>query len=273
MKLRPRESRRVQPHSADILSAEPAPELVFDPDRDVTEEDWARMKEKMNFFRGNDWANFFRYPTPLLLLAPERRAELQLDDEVWEGLRNSLTHTHSFDRDFIDLAVVFPERRAELPLDELWENGLNELHKNWAPEHKHYYQVQAVANLLLLNPKRKDEIIIPFHFSDIQKVISSADKWNAYSIPDFIFYSKLLFPSESFGAMEASIEKSQLLLKELAKLRREGRYVGFPDNLEDLLLMTAEKVWLTPEGELKIQKPTLRKSPVGQTKLPERPDV
>ncbi|MEK7540035.1 MAG: hypothetical protein AAB558_02200 [Patescibacteria group bacterium] len=284
MKLRSTEPRRIQPHAADILGAEPAAELVFDPERDITEEDWQRMLQQMNQFKGNNWANYLRFPTPMILLAPERRGELELNEEAWESLKYGMGH---YDQskypsgrvtsigEFFDLAVVFPERRAELPLEMLWDYFLKDF------ENRKQHSADEAVILLLLAPERRKEIPLPANYWTQIKDMIDKDQTEARratgrrfdQVPGLVMAAKLLFPDypvTDLGSFEVEMGRHA---KQLKEERRAGNYIWFPDTLERLLLFSADKIWFTPEGELKIQKPT-SKSAISQGRaLPERPEV
>lgn len=100
--------------------------IEFDPQRDLTEKDWEAMKEKLETSRGTFWPEFGFRAHELVLLFPDRRAELNLDSKAFSGMKGELAKSRGsdwgrFSQGALDLAIlaaqdarITPDGRIEI---------------------------------------------------------------------------------------------------------------------------------------------------------------
>jgi len=167
-----------------IEAPQKEPEVLFDPERDLTEEDWERMKEYLEINKGRR-ANFIHGLKVMVLLAPERKGELPIDDMLREDLLQSFNRAKDVEPNEVVLfygeliKLFFPENLPHLDLN----NGI------WEKVEK-YVQEEMI---------RAD----PSNDSDVSKVLIHMREF------------KLLFPRKDFP--EATREKVLAMLKFLSK--------------------------------------------------------
>ena len=98
--------------------------IEFDPRRDIFNNDIEEMKReigKKNYL-GN-WWNFSRIASNFSLLFPDRKCELNLNDEAFDGILRRLKEFRhkkdwwNFVSTAVNLCTLFPERKKELKLN------------------------------------------------------------------------------------------------------------------------------------------------------------
>ncbi len=118
---------------ADILSGfldEEDDGIEFDPQKDISEKSWDGMKEKYEGYRGGRWNDFGTMAMRLLLIFPDRKAELKLNDEAFDGMKGQLEKCRDnknrwdFSYMAMNLSLLFPDRKADLNLDDAAFEGM-----------------------------------------------------------------------------------------------------------------------------------------------------
>jgi len=105
--------RTINIHELSIEAPEKSGELPFDPERDLTEEDWERMKNELEADRLEPrLITFSRMASIMNLLYPERKSELGLDERVY-----------MLDND-TNIEIIMPEEKKDFqsptfPLPEI----------------------------------------------------------------------------------------------------------------------------------------------------------
>ncbi len=121
-----------------------AGEKLFDIERDILPEDWQGMLNELDGIRRQPlWWDFTRLAMQMLILAPERKAELKIDDTAWQGMLDQLNQYRrepnwgNFPYLAMEMAILAPERKAELKIDDTaWQGMLDKLNQyrresNW----------------------------------------------------------------------------------------------------------------------------------------------
>ncbi|MFH1426323.1 MAG: hypothetical protein ABIG66_02715 [Candidatus Kerfeldbacteria bacterium] len=129
MKLR-REQPRL-PKATEVIGIpeQPQEEVCFNPETDITEEDWEGMKQQLDSSRqNNEWWNCSLFAMSMSILFPNRKQELGLDDEAWDGMKQYLdtfrqdNNWGHFSSLAMNISILFPDRKQELGLDdEAWD--------------------------------------------------------------------------------------------------------------------------------------------------------
>ena len=79
-------------HDLTIEEPEEKQEAVFDPERDITKEDWQKMKEKLERLRDSGhWSLFAKTAAEMKTLDPS--LDIPLDEKTWEGIEDDLRDT------------------------------------------------------------------------------------------------------------------------------------------------------------------------------------
>ena len=87
---------RLSPENIDIArlhleTPKPRERIPFDPEKEITADDWEHMAEKLEADRTrNDWRDFSWLAIKMKLLFPERASELNLDTKAWQGMKHGL---------------------------------------------------------------------------------------------------------------------------------------------------------------------------------------
>lgn len=289
MKLAGRESGRTLPRSGEVLGGQPKPELIFDLDRDVTEKDRQWLLSTMKESRGKDSSLFLECAVTLLLLNPEKRNELPLDEGDWRILKTLIDsydrtgHSHarsqsSATADFEALAVVFPDRRQELPLASIAKTFMAELDPDrYLDPATVTGPIKAAYTLTLLDPSHTYIDQLPPDITDqisleIERRRKSQAPGMQLGLVRMVKEAKLLFPK--LDAVDSDFIQPEIeQWSKLLKTQRRPYTPWFVDTLETLLFLTAERVWLTPEGQLQIKLGKRGSRLVGRIPLPVRPGV
>lgn len=289
MKLAGRESGRILPRPSEVLGGQPEPELAFDLDRDVTAEDREWLLSKMKETRGKDLSLFFECAVTLLLLNPEKRNDLPMGEDDWRILKSLIErydrtgHSHarsqlSATADFEALAVLFPDHRQELPLASIAKTFKVELDPDkYLDPDRVTGPIGAAYTLTLLDPGHTYTDQLPPDITDqIQLEIERRRKSQAPGVQlgliRMLNEAKLLFPK--LDAITPDFIQPEIVqLSKQLKQQRRSHSPFFAERLKILLFLTAERAWLTPDGELKIEPGKRGGKLVGRTPLPVRPGV
>lgn len=120
-----------------ILRPEKREELVFDEMWQIEKKEMKtkKMETMVNSIKAEDPIDFIYSAYNLLVIQPQKKEELELDDKVWQKMKIVLNEKRNiFLGSFIELAmrtfVFWPDRKNELNIDhEAWKEMKNELKK------------------------------------------------------------------------------------------------------------------------------------------------
>jgi len=124
-------------------------EGLFDPERDITAEDFVSIIDMIKKARGNRWDVFCSYSADVKLLFPEKASELGLDKDTWLGIEDYVQKSKDSARSMgnnywgsymvalKDAKILFPERANELCSDgRVWQGMKDYIEKckdeSWA---------------------------------------------------------------------------------------------------------------------------------------------
>ena len=124
-----------------VENPEPTQDIFFDAERDLTEKDWQEIKTELESYRKDkDWWKFSWLASNIALISPARRAEIELDDDAWQGMLDVLSAlmsnnaTGATTDQVLRMKILFPQRKAELEITkEDWQeiiNGFEQCKKN-----------------------------------------------------------------------------------------------------------------------------------------------
>ncbi len=87
------------------------------------------MNGRLEVYRGTNWWDFSDMAMRLSLLFQDRKAELDLNDEVFEVMKGELEKRRGTDRWYFSriamhLSLLFPDRKADLNLDDAAFEGM-----------------------------------------------------------------------------------------------------------------------------------------------------
>jgi len=162
--MRPRRSRTGEqapgrPRAVELgRELEPTPRH-FDPEAEVSQDDLYAIKSELESCRGSNWLRFNQIASSLLILFPDHRVEIGLDevvrDSVLDSVKTSLRSDSllSFSKQARSLITLFPDTRAELGLGErIWTGMKEELDLSAGFD---WYEFCSMASdLVILFPRR-----------------------------------------------------------------------------------------------------------------------
>jgi len=159
---------------------EKKPELIFDPERDITEDDWKNIREFLERFKGSrggkgDWYSFLMLARYMKELG--YNGDLGLDDRAWEGIEKLKNNALADQR--WDLAVEYLTAMIRIGYQgdtrmssEMREGLINMLSIKDYPEH----YLKLAASIKQLEPTFPIEIP-----NDIWKRIKPGlEKWSGH---------------------------------------------------------------------------------------------
>lgn len=246
MKLRRKKSVVERfPKSTDVAAGVGQSEKVFfDVDDELDEGDWDKWLAEIKSVKARNLGHDFRLTKDLLMLNPERRDELELDDEVYrvslynarENMKNhkpDLTHALTFFQ-------LFPEHKAELGLnDDIFRRAMPE------PEYLHQskdFPMRDIHALCILFPERREELASHYDFEILKEPPSylGDDKYVKY-----MMRLSLLFPERKHELdIPNIIERGRNAMKSARPFSNTFR----SSIAVHLMMLTADEVRVTGSG-------------------------
>ncbi|MFH1426061.1 MAG: hypothetical protein ABIG66_01370 [Candidatus Kerfeldbacteria bacterium] len=164
MKLRREKTPRLPKATEVIGIPEPPQEDVrFNPETDITEEDWEGMKQELDSHRqGSRWWSFAPHAMEMSILFPDRKKELGLDEEAWEGIKQQLDSSRQrklwghFASRAMEMSTLFPDRKQELGLDEEAWNGMKKTLDSYHQDNEWWGFASLAMNMSILSADRVD---------------------------------------------------------------------------------------------------------------------
>ena len=239
--------------------------LLFDAEKEITDEDWEELKNTFSGMREREGSlNLMNHAMAMKILSSERVKELRFGEEDWtnskflyEIHRARGSHTESFDSLAIAMRVVFPERASELRLDEtLWESYKRTIEQYKLEENWLSFHALAVRAKILFPKKFGEEITLDRKsLEELKKAFiwyREDNNWDSFIRRTF--QAKILYPEslEEFNIDDATWKNMKKKLQE----SRKGKYwIDFAEYAMFLKLLAAEEIKITNKGlEVIMQK-------------------
>ena len=141
--------------------------VEFDPKRDISRASWEGMKKSLEGLSGVNWKAFSDLASSIFIVFPERRSELKLDEEAFEGMKRKLGEIR--DEGYLDwwdfgnmaahVCLLFPERRSELNLDKEVLDGMKKSLEEYRETDVFRFSFLA-RSFCVLFPDRTRELIL-----------------------------------------------------------------------------------------------------------------
>ena len=249
--------------------------VEFDPRRDISKKDWERMKGELEEYRGDDneemtggeWWTFGSVAKDLLILFPDRRAELNLDQEAFDGMKKIIEEDRGnnswwdFGGDAADLVDIFPDRKKELDLTvEIFETMEREL---WKSRNEHWpVFCYTAVRLVVLFPERRKELNLDVEcFNEINNELQKLRDKNWEEFSAVAASLMLLFPDRK-DDIKLDEKAFQAMKSELDKNHIRGSWQSFIHIATNLFILAAERAEIV-NGQIVItpKKPKLTREP------------
>lgn len=272
MKGKRRESQRKATEVVGVPEIKSS-EQCFNPETDLTEEDWDGMLEALKSVRRIRPGLFARHAKHMAVLFPERKQELGLDD-AWIGCETKLYNARSdgkwweFAELAANLAILFPKRRQELGLDDdAWDGMKQEL------ENKYDGDVQFALDMAILFPERKQELRLDDDgWNEMKQELESSNKDNSWM---FSYYStavaaSILHPERK---QELGLDSAvwTRMVNFFERSRTEENWFRVAEYAMYMYILGADRVDIMSDGQLAITPKA--QGIAGDQPLPERPAV
>ena len=249
-------------------------ELPFDPERDITEEDWKRVRESLLSIRQEEHPEF-TYPElvkSVKILFPERVSEFNFDDDfLWRRTKLwSQRHGLPSLLDYVfEIKLAFPERISELNLDKLQEiNKHIEVYRqrnDWA------MFASAAMKMKILFPERIAELHL-----DETAWVGMKEELEQLRTPDLWGYfakramaMKILYPEKS-SELNLDSHAWEGMKQDLEKCRAQEHKTWWhiSEQAIAMKILVAEEIKITDKG-LEIIMP--KEKPVFKEEVPSMP--
>lgn len=266
---------RINIHELTIEDPEAQSELPFDPERDISAEDWAGMQDWLKTHCDDDNA-LMVHAVAMEIVFPGRTNDADVAKRIWkygiERLKNDKKDGGAWS-DFCtcayDMKILFPDKSREFGLDEeAWQGVKHELnecrkYKLWESFFKRAEAIKA------LFPEKVDEICLDEEaLNGIVEVTRKLDVNDIVGVAYKAMHIKMVSP-ESMGKIAFSQKDWQGLFDWLEKQRSVKIWFSFASQAAAMKILAAEEVKLTGNGlEINMRKPKLDSGvpPVPETK-------
>lgn len=150
--------------------------------------EWNRLKAALDIHRSDsNWKSFRKTASHLVVLFPERRTELGLDDTIFQQMKLAIDSSGDFFEQFLDilqLVNLFPERKAELGLDDKTFKRLRAQLESTRERELEKYILHA-AQLMVIFPEKTTEFSLTGkEWIQLREVLDSYrndSKWEDFS--------------------------------------------------------------------------------------------
>ena len=258
-------------HIKDLSLDQPRknPEGTFDPEEEITEDDWQHVKEYLEKKKKESRDLFYTIlcATNMKIVFPERSREY--DDAVLKRIvkeEYNLEPNNHFT--FAEIKIITPELVAgSNPSYEAWERHLG-FTKQYIAQGDWILFVNRMFALFVVNPDKASEFSLNKEtrekIAQYFKELLETGQLDTFSF-EKLAYASVLFPDEmsSLRSSPALLERARAMLRELRTANNWGRYIQVAAAFK---LLCAEKVEVTDKG-LEITMP----QPKEDFKEPEEP--
>lgn len=256
------------------LEDEEKEDMRFDPEKDISNEEWQKMKEYLDEI-GPDEQDYYKYAAYMRLLFPERFSELGIDDRLWDrmvGAYNSIRPSTVLLEMLTCAKILFPDRQIlEDPnYDEKKKQMLSVLREDRNFDFQshsivdYYIIAENIVAKMICDTQERDDFpsLNDDVFEDLKKAWKGAYKkkewiWCIHVGSDI----KILFP-EKFSELGVDDEFWRQAKEEI------GHELKDVERLVKMKILAADKVEVTDQGlEIEMLKKSLTEK---KTSRPER---
>ena len=246
-------------HDLTIEEPEKESELLFDVERDITEQEWQKMKKELADRKRGSLHTFLEEAMKMKIIFPERADELTLDDEIWnmaKKLPKSTEDKGSFAAILMELKVLFPERMEEIELDnrklESMGKELNRLKENiiFTQNYSASTFFAFATRMKVVFPEEFDKLKLLDPIEDITQSMKGYLKekrqlkdWQTF-LPAAVNF-KILYP-ENVDELNLDTVFWKEIKSEMHKTHRRGWEIS--DFASALKILAAEEVGVTDKG-------------------------
>jgi len=258
---------RINIHELTVEEPEKQEGLPFDPERDITEQDWRGMRSILESWKHNDWQSFSAQAMEMKIIDPTQN--LNLDQDDWQGMTGCLASLRD-DQRFDSLAVLVmgmkilgPEKDIGIQQDD-W-GAIRELLERNRGSNWWYFSFLAIR-MKFVNPT-KDLNINEEAWQGMDRQLEMYKEIHQYdSFAKQAMNIKLLSCKKEIKIDRSTWQGIKDLLKEY---EREGNWSDFSSIASAIKILAAEKVEVTDKGlEITMPKPKKDLKPRAQP-LPE----
>ena len=231
--------------------------LPFDPERDITEEDWEGMKNDTKKDRAEHmWYFFAKKVMSMNILLPEKMEELDLkNEETWQGMRDylkKLLKEGSSSDHLVSYAtamkIIFPERFSEFYVGgEVWEGMKNRLNREREAANWWAFAILALE-MKILFPDRSSEFLDDTAREGMEKLLKkmrSEKIW--YNYFQQAMQAKVLFPDRASDLYPDKTAWKEIK-EHLMRARTDSRGETFLEIAMHMKLLAAEEIKITDQG-------------------------
>lgn len=264
---------RVNIHELTIEEPEAQSELPFDPERDITDDDWKKMKEKLEEFRqGGDfmaWHSFSWQAMEMKILDP--KVDLNIDQAAWQGMENELKSyrtTNDWDNflaQAMKMKIIDPCR--DLNINQVAASGITGRLETYRNDDNNFNFLQTASRMKILGLKEgidPDQSVRQFARKQLE-VFARSEQWGFYF--NYTRYMKILGLDQD---MNLNAVIWQNLHDELKRKRSDNSSHDLARIAADMTTLAAEEVKVPPNGGLEVtmRKPRLDSCvpPIPETK-------
>jgi len=225
----------------------------FDPETEISDEQWDVMKKALESIRsGGDWHRYADMVSDVVLLFPDRIDQLNLSNEVFDGLVETLDSTTGSQilESLLALKILFPNRFDEVLIGDVeWDK----IDDSIALSASVGDQAFGSSYFKIVFPDRVEKLDLTNEFCD--RIIEAIDKMKEEksfnSLSYFLKYIRILFP-DRFEKMSLD-DRTWNTMKRQAESRRTIKtYVA---DLLNLKILAAEEIKITDKGiEMIVEK-------------------
>ena len=260
----------------------PKEEMMFDPEKEITEEEWGKMKDVLEKDRKEGkWQYFSIQARAMKILFPERTKELNLNQDAWQGMENEALEQlkSEFYREHkgyfasywaADMKILFPEKTPKF-MDEGSFQGTKDELERLRKEHRWRVFSGLAARMKILFPERVGEFgISEDDWREMKRgfeYVRKTTKKEAFRREEYwenpekqVWHGdltreaasmKILFP-ERVGELNLDKAAWQRMRKELEQYRKWGQWDDFAPDASRMKILAAKKVEVDKSG-LKVE--------------------
>ena len=259
---------RINIHELTIEEPEKQSELPFDPERDITKQDWEVMRLCLEHSRKNNtWSDFSAYAARMKILDPTQ--DLNLDQTAWQGMEDEFKkqsfNPQRLTSNAADMKVLDPKR--DLNLDQTaWTKMRREL-ENWRSKNDWGMFSWQASNMKIIDPKinlKLDQAAWQGMEKQLEEYRRS-NNWTSFFLQ--ASRMKILDPKIDLKLDQTAWQGAR---DELEVDRRQFMMQGFDSLAKCMKILVAERVDVTDQGlEItmpKREKPLTSVPPIPETK-------
>ncbi|MFH2104872.1 MAG: hypothetical protein ABII72_01410 [Parcubacteria group bacterium] len=258
-------------------------ELRFDPEKEISEEEWVNMKRKFelhcSMIHTASTVDFAAATaSDLSYVLPSRKDELHLEEHREAMIEASKEYVNVDNKNWYNgawllsnLVNLFPDHREKILGEEYWENIKNEMDKSVeiAKDRPQVWSnvAKLATQLSILYPDRRRELQVENYQNIILKSYKNSCAGDWKEALEMAEYYCTLFPDHK---ADLNLEQKMPRMKELYKLAvEENSWSQAASTAYSLTVLSAEKVEITDQG-LQLTMPGEKEN--FQQETPPRPE-